>query len=253
MDIPCEREGGKKGAASSLPIALPRCLPDCIPHWPAHDAGGIADCGLFGLGPVGGDDQQRVADGMRHLHAMTHLATRVSGLVHEIQRERGLSAAFLSSDGRDFGEMQKERHASTDGQALLFSQALEQLPTERFEPRLIERVAQVRGDLLNLPTWRQEAAQLQVATQVQSARYSALIDALLGIVREMHLMGNGALACHLCLRQFDAGQGNGGHGAGIGGHVFLGAPGGCEWSAGVSRMGGAAVPFSGAVPVFCRC
>ena len=194
MDIPREREGGKK-APRSLPI-------DPAEMFARLQNSPIGQRMMLALAlPIAGFlvlalwvvmDQQRVADGMRHLHAMTHLATRVSGLVHEIQRERGLSAAFLSSDGRDFGEMQKERHASTDGQALLFSQALEQLPTERFEPRLIERVAQVRGDLLNLPTWRQEAAQLQVATQMQSARYSALIDALLGIVREMHLMGNGA-------------------------------------------------------------
>ena len=137
-------------------------------------------------------DQQRVADDMRHLHAMTHLATRVSGLVHEIQRERGLSAAFLGSKGLDFGAMQAQRHAATDAQAELFSQALAQLPTERFAPRLKKRIAEVRDDLANLSAWRLEATQLQVATEVQSARYSALIDALLGIVREMHLMGNGA-------------------------------------------------------------
>ena len=95
-------------------------------------------------------DQQRVADDMRHLHAMTHLATRVSGLVHEIQRERGLSAAFLGSKGLDFGAMQAQRHAATDAQAELFSQALAQLPTERFAPRLKKRIAEVRDDLANL-------------------------------------------------------------------------------------------------------
>ena len=194
MDIPREREGGKK-APRSLPID-PAEMFARLQNSPIGQrmmlALALPIAGFLMLALWGVMDQQRVADDMRHLHAMTHLATKVSGLVHEIQRERGLSAAFLGSKGLDFGAMQAQRHAATDAQAELFSQALAQLPTERFAPRLKKRIAEVRDDLANLSAWRLEATQLQVATEVQSARYSALIDALLGIVREMHLMGNGA-------------------------------------------------------------
>ncbi|HAU57632.1 MAG TPA: hypothetical protein DCW87_08800, partial [Comamonadaceae bacterium] len=136
--------------------------------------------------------QQRIATDMRNLRELAELATTVSELVHEIQRERGMAAAFLGSEGRDFADAQTERHSRTDAQIAGFQQALDRLVTERFDRRLHWRIADARAQLDQLASWRREAAQLQVTPEVQSARYSAAIYTLIGIVQEMHLLGSGS-------------------------------------------------------------
>ncbi len=136
--------------------------------------------------------QQRIATDMRNLRELAELATTVSELVHEIQRERGMAAAFLGSEGRDFADAQTERHSRTDAQIAGFQQALDRLVTERFDRRLHWRIADARAQLDQLASWRREAVQLQVTPEVQSARYSAAIYTLIGIVQEMHLLGSGS-------------------------------------------------------------
>ncbi|MDY0105834.1 MAG: EAL domain-containing protein [Giesbergeria sp.] len=138
------------------------------------------------------EGQHRIANEMRNLRELTELATTVGGLVHEVQRERGMTAAFLGSGGKDFAEMQTARHAYTDTQLEGFHQALERLVTERFAQRLHWRIAEARTQLGQLNAWRREAAQLQVTPEVQTARYSAAIYTLIGIVQEMHLLGIGS-------------------------------------------------------------
>lgn len=150
----------------------------------------IAGFLFFALWVLAG--QQRIANDMRNLRELAELATTVSGLVHEIQRERGMAAAFLGSGGQDFAEVQTARHAYTDAQLSNFHQALDQLVTERFDRRLHWRIADARAQLGQLASWRREAAQLQVTPEVQSARYSAVIYTLIGIVQEMHLLGSGS-------------------------------------------------------------
>lgn len=136
--------------------------------------------------------QQRVANDMRNLRELAQLATTVSELVHEIQRERGMAAVYLGSGGKEFADMQTARHAYTDTQLTVFDQALDRLVNERFDRRLHWRIADARAQLNQLALWRREAAQLRVTPEVQSARYSAAIYTLISIVQEMHLLGSGS-------------------------------------------------------------
>jgi len=133
---------------------------------------------------------QRTANEMRSLREVAELATAVSGLVHEVQRERGISAAFLGSGGQAFVEQQSARQAHTDAQRAGFEEALQQIILERFDERLRRRIDAARAQLEQLQAWREDAAALRVTTEVQAARYSAAIHELIGIVQEMHLLGS---------------------------------------------------------------
>lgn len=136
--------------------------------------------------------QQRMANGMRDLRELAELATTVNALVHEVQNERGVAAAYLGSGGKDFAEVQTARQAITDVQVAEFHLALDSLASERFGQSLQKRIAEARAQLGRLALWRQEAAQLQPGSEEQLARYSAVIYALIGIVQEMHLLGSGS-------------------------------------------------------------
>jgi len=138
---------------------------------------------------------QRIATEMRDLRELAELAAPISGLVHEMQRERGLSVAFIAADGGTFGEAQAERQAQTDAQRQVFQTALQQLSLERYDDRLRHRIADARNQLEQLTAWRRDAGALSVSPQEQTDRYSSAIETLIGIVQEMHfLTGHADLA-----------------------------------------------------------
>lgn len=91
--------------------------------------------------------QQRMANGMRDLRELAELATTVNALVHEVQNERGVAAAYLGSGGKDFAEVQTARQAITDVQVAEFHLALDSLASERFGQSLQKRIAEAR------PSW----------------------------------------------------------------------------------------------------
>ena len=57
---------------------------------------------------------------MTHVEDLAHLAPTVSALVHEMQQERGKSAGFLGSRGKDFAEhLPLQRQATEERDAEL--------------------------------------------------------------------------------------------------------------------------------------
>ncbi|GAB2530359.1 EAL domain-containing protein [Simplicispira piscis] len=135
---------------------------------------------------------QRTANDMRSLREMAELASFAGSLVHEVQLERGLSAAYLGSGGTDFVLSQAVRHARTDEQLAALQQALQQLDLDHYDDRLRLRIEDARVQWNALPAWRREAAAHDVTPEVQLARYSAAIHALIGIVQEMYFWGGDA-------------------------------------------------------------
>ncbi|OJX34084.1 MAG: hypothetical protein BGO74_04505 [Burkholderiales bacterium 68-12] len=133
--------------------------------------------------------QQRVAGEMRALREMAELATAVSRLVHELQRERGLSAAFLGTQGNDFAEWRAAQQTQTDAQLAQYEESLQADGLGRFDALLGPRLDRAREQLALLGAWRAQAGQLQVSDEEQTARYTAAIHELIAIVREMHLVG----------------------------------------------------------------
>ena len=135
---------------------------------------------------------QRTANDMRNLREMAGVAASVGSLVHEVQLERGLSAAFLGSGGTQFAQNQASRHARTDAQLAALQQALQHLAPKHFDDRLRSRIVDAQVQWMSFAAWRREAAAGDVTPEVQLARYSAGIHALIGIVQEMYFLGSDA-------------------------------------------------------------
>lgn len=128
---------------------------------------------------------------MRNLREMAEVAASVGSLVHEVQLERGLSAAFLGSGGTQFAQNQASRHARTDQLAALQRRC----NTWRRNILMIacaSRIVDAQVQWMSFAAWRREAAAGDVTPEVQLARYSAGIHALIGIVQEMYFLGSDA-------------------------------------------------------------
>ena len=104
----------------------------------------------------------------------TTTSTQVSVVIHELQKERGLSSGFIASAGRSFGEQLRLQRQFTDDalQRLNMQAGLEAEPEARpAAPPFAELVAATRA--LRLPV-----DQLRFSRDFVVDRYTALIEGL---------------------------------------------------------------------------
>ncbi|MBB5272288.1 nitrate- and nitrite sensing domain-containing protein [Quisquiliibacterium transsilvanicum] len=116
------------------------------------------------------------------------LVDATASLVHELQRERGLSNLYLGSGGvRADGPMREQRQASDSSEAALRA-CLDRLDIDPARAgngaRLFARVAQLLCALDALPGLRAEIDQLTPSTDRATAAYVRLVAGLLAVVFE---------------------------------------------------------------------
>lgn len=71
--------------------------------------------GLIALSIGATVDRFFAYQGMARLVEVTEAAAKTGALIHETQKERGLSVTFLASDGALFGDALQDQHPRTDG------------------------------------------------------------------------------------------------------------------------------------------
>ena len=78
--------------------------------------------GVLGLGILGVQEKMVLVDKMDQMHSLSRLAVQISSLVHEIQKERGLTAGFLGSNGDSFqSELSQQRKMTNDAFNILIA------------------------------------------------------------------------------------------------------------------------------------
>lgn len=121
--------------------------------------------------------------------AMTSaLVDATAGLVHELQRERGLSNLYLGSGGDRAGVPLREQRQASDRSEAALRACLDRLDTDPARPgnraRLFARVAQLLCALDALPALRAGIDRLAPSTDRATAAYVRLVAGLLAVVFE---------------------------------------------------------------------
>ncbi len=118
-------------------------------------------------------DRAKVVREMNTLEGGAELAKHISATVHELQKERGATALYLSSEGTRFGAELREQHATTDGKVteleVFLSGALDQL-----DPELRGRVGSATKKLAQIPQTRSQALALEIGVKESVATYTEL-------------------------------------------------------------------------------
>lgn len=126
-------------------------------------------------------------DTLRQLMISCDLVDKVTDLIHELQRERGLSNTYLVSSGKKFASQRlDELEASSDAE-LAFRASLKKLNLDYSSPiatRIFSSIAFVLHDLDNLPTLREEVTERKIQASENTERYSRLIAGLLTVIFE---------------------------------------------------------------------
>jgi methyl-accepting chemotaxis protein len=127
----------------------------------------------------------RELDALRQLAAGTDrvaVAVRTSGLVHELQKERGMTSGFLGSRGGKFRQELPVQRAAGDAALGALEEALRRRPLVGAAAAAQEGAERRLRDLVRV---RGQADGLELAPRVSFAFYSETIDALLQVVEEI--------------------------------------------------------------------
>ncbi|MCE9664038.1 nitrate- and nitrite sensing domain-containing protein [Halomonas sp. M5N1S17] len=132
-------------------------------------------------------ERQRLAANMADLEEMTHIAQRAGNLVHELQRERGMTAGFLSSNGNNFRDGLPDQRQATDARLETFQRYLNNVDLVALAPQLAARIDDTLSRLDATAALRQRIDGLDVATGEAIAHYTEINSALITMIGRMTL------------------------------------------------------------------
>jgi len=118
---------------------------------------------------------------MGHLQNLVGVATRVGVLVHELQKERGMSAGFLGSKGANFSNELPTQRAVSDQRRKELADALAGFDAARFGNTLTAAIGQANQQLGALADKRQAVMGLAIPGPEAIGYYTQTIAALLSI------------------------------------------------------------------------
>lgn len=111
---------------------------------------------------------------MNGLGQLTKLAVKMSNLVHEQQKERGATAVFVGSDGKDFAQEVTAQRLLTDKYAAEFNIYLDEFNKEGYGGTFAESLRSLRQSLSEMPSIRQKVDALSISKSQAIDYYSGL-------------------------------------------------------------------------------
>ncbi len=116
---------------------------------------------------------------------LAHLGTEISAVVHELQKERGMSAGFLSSQGKKFADRIGGQRQATNGKREVYEASLQGFDAAVFGPDFADLVRKASARLAELSGVRGKIDGLQISVPQMAGYYTGTIAGLLDIVEEM--------------------------------------------------------------------
>ena len=130
---------------------------------------------------------------LKKLEKLVGFSPSVTSLVHELQKERGLSAAFLSSGGKaSFRQKVAAQYTETDTFRKHLTEALAGFNRADYGPELSKRIDQVMANLDKLEAKRADVGALKASVGEMAKYYTGTIKSMLGSVSHMALLSDNA-------------------------------------------------------------
>ncbi len=140
--------------------------------------------GLVYFSISGVAEKAALAANMRQLEALASLSTRIGAAVHELQKERGMTATFLASQGAKMAaELPVQREAS-DAKIAELRDALQGIQASAYGEAFQTAVDEAQTRLEALPDNRRQVDGLQNAAE-STAYYTGAITSLLGVTSQV--------------------------------------------------------------------
>ncbi|RAZ48626.1 hypothetical protein CHL14416_01885 [Campylobacter hyointestinalis subsp. lawsonii] len=131
-------------------------------------------------------DRYRIYNEAKVLDEGVILSTKISLVVHELQKERGTSSGFLGAKGGgNFADMLKNQRILSDKQIVLVYDLLKKFDMEAHNTLLDSSIQSALKYLDNLKSLRASIDSLNIAPNVAIAQYTNTIASLMNIISEI--------------------------------------------------------------------
>ncbi|MBB3182854.1 methyl-accepting chemotaxis protein [Halomonas fontilapidosi] len=143
-------------------------------------------------------ERQHLASEMVELTSLTSLSQHAGNLIHELQRERGMSSGFIGSQGETFGNRLSAQHNASDRAINAYQQTLGSLDLAALDESLASQAADIEQQLSATPAIRQQVKRLNVSAEEAVSHYTALNNALMAMIgRVTHLTADADISRRL--------------------------------------------------------
>lgn len=115
-----------------------------------------------------------------------------SALVHEMQKERGMSAGFIGSKGKNFADKLPGQRIATDGQLAVLEKKFNSFDTTAFGASFSGRIEKSRAALKKLAAMRGSVDTVTATIPQMAKYYTSTIGGLLSITEEMYALTENA-------------------------------------------------------------
>lgn len=110
------------------------------------------------------------------------LSQKLSLLIHETQKERGASAGFLGSSGKQFGDILPKQRTATTQEYSALKEYIASLELSSFSEKLTEQITSLRADMDRIDTIRSQVDALSINAKDAVAYYTNMNAKILNIV-----------------------------------------------------------------------
>jgi len=135
-------------------------------------------------------DKRATVTDMQRLVSLAALATNISGLVHDMQRERGASAVFIGSRGQQLVRELPEQRQLTDVQRKKLTDALAQFDARAAGGDLSDILSDARSRVDRLESMRQDISGLKIPAPDSNLYFTTTILRLLDVGLEIAKLVN---------------------------------------------------------------
>jgi len=115
------------------------------------------------------------------IQSLAKLSARAAVFVHELQKERGLTAGFVSSKGAKFSKKLPEQQRQTDTQLKAWNQFLQGFDAQGHGDEFAASLSSVNQQLSSLTSHRSGVSNLSIDTKTAIGFYSTLNLKMLGL------------------------------------------------------------------------
>tara|TARA_Y100000815_G_scaffold23343_1_gene19667 strand:- start:31 stop:2193 length:2163 start_codon:yes stop_codon:yes gene_type:complete len=137
------------------------------------------------------NDQRAQSDVVLEL---VEVSEHMGALMHELQRERGLSAGFIGSRGGKFGKELREQRQRTDQARQAMRESAGEHSVVVDNSPLGEPIKRFRAEYEKIAATRKQVDQFAIPVAEAAARYTGVVDLMLETLNELSSIGNSGAA-----------------------------------------------------------
>ncbi|MDZ7817470.1 MAG: nitrate- and nitrite sensing domain-containing protein [Aliarcobacter sp.] len=137
-------------------------------------------------------DSYRTSSNLKSLDKVVVLSTKIGALVHETQKERGMTAGFLGSSGEKFKDELPKQRINVDERLRELNDFLNSFNKNEYSPEFIENLNSGLEKLKNLSNTRDGVNSFSIKTPLAIGYYTDVNRLLLNVIGTITKLSNSA-------------------------------------------------------------